>query len=174
MFDLLAMVLAALTIWFVSAAESVPCLSEHVGLNVTSEADIHELTQVFNCTGQGSFDVKLYSSVSLDQRIDIPIMTNVTITGYGFPTISGGLGVGTRDGSSVFDRENGTTGLFSVSNGSTLRLNHLVLAGGEADNGAAVRLYSSSTLFVFGCTFANNKAWNGGELTRLTVNLCRI
>ena len=160
----LALSLAGLTSFLASGAESAPCPSGTIGLNVTSEADIHKLTQVFNCTGQGSFNVKWYSSVTLAQRIDISSMKNVTITGSGFPTIRGGLGTDENDRGEGVDPDKGTA-IFSVSNGSTLRLSHLVLTGGQAENGGAVYLVSSSTLFVFGCTFANNNASNGGGNT---------
>lgn len=79
----------------------------------------------------------------------------------GYPIIRGALADGNHDGA-VGDAGNGT-GIFSVSNGSILRLNELVLEGGNAEYGGAVGLLSSSSLFVSSCTFANNSASQGGE-----------
>lgn len=174
MLDIVGTMIAVLVIFFVSGAESGPCPLDTIGLNVTSEADIHTLTQVFNCTGQGSFHVRWDRSLTLDQRVDIPSNKNVTITGSGFPTIRGGLGVDERDEESIIDRENGTTGVFSVANESTLLLSHLMFAGGRAEDGGAVYLYPSSTLFVSDCTFSNNKASYGGKTVHFIVGRCSI
>lgn len=174
MFDLLVMMLAGLTVFFASGAESAPCPSGTVGVNVTSEADIHRLTHVLNCTGQGSFDVRWYSSLTLAHRIEVSDAKNVTIRGSASPTIRGGIiDAGKGDGGTVIDRENATTGIFSVSDGSTLRLSHLVLAGGREKNGGAVDLVSSSNLFLVDCAFLNNNASKGGK-TRRKVNKLRI
>ena len=99
--------------------------------------------------------------MTIEERIELFDRKNVTVTGTSFPSFFGGLGDDNADGV-VIDAGSGT-GIFSVSNGSTLRLNNLVLEGGNAENGGAVDVRSSSSLFVFGCLFANNKASNGGE-----------
>ncbi|CAN0517252.1 unnamed protein product, partial [Laminaria digitata] len=56
------------------------------------------------------------------------------------------------------------TGIFSVSDGSTLNLNHLVLDGGNEEEGAAVAVRESSSLHLFSCVFVNNAASAGGEI----------
>lgn len=126
-------------------------------LNVSSEADINQLIQAINCSGQGSFNVKWYSSLILSQKVDISNTKNVTVTGYGLATVRGGLGMGESYGGA------NSSSIFYVTNGSTLRLSHMVLAGRQAQNGGAVDLMSSSSLFVYGCAFENNNASNGGQ-----------
>ncbi|CAM9810348.1 unnamed protein product, partial [Laminaria digitata] len=88
---------------------------------------------------------------------------NVTVTGSGFPRIRGTLPDDHAADTIVDAGEGGRPGLFSVSNGSTLRLNNLVLEGGNAEDGGAVDMFHSSSLLVFGCTFVNNNASRGGK-----------
>ena len=88
-------------------------------------------------------------------------MKNVTVTGVGSPTIHGGL-YNENTGEDNLDAGEGL-GIFSVSDASTLKLSNLVLTGGNAQDGGAVNLLSSSSLFVYDCTFLSNNASNGGE-----------
>ena len=89
----------------------------------------------------------------------------MTITGASSSRFDGGLGGDNANGV-VIDAGSGT-GIFSVSDGSTLRLNNLVLERGNAENGGAVGVRSSSSFFAFDCIFSNNNASNGGETPRL-------
>ncbi|CAM9817102.1 unnamed protein product, partial [Laminaria digitata] len=57
-----------------------------------------------------------------------------------------------------------TTGLFSVSGGSTLRLQNLLLKGGSSEDGGGVDVRSSSSLYVVDCSFVNNSASAGGKI----------
>ncbi|CAN0453186.1 unnamed protein product, partial [Laminaria digitata] len=57
-----------------------------------------------------------------------------------------------------------TTGIFSVSNASTLTLKNMMLQGGVSDNGAAVDARSFSSVHVVCCAFSNNNATTGGEI----------
>lgn len=149
---------------FLAGAKPELCPSGTVAINVTSAADVQNLTTALACTG-GMFDITWYPSVTLAQRIEVSNETSVTVTGIGLPSIRGVL-VDDNGANAIGDAGAGSgTGLFSVSNGSTLRLNGLVLEGGNAEHGGAVDLQSSSSLFVLGCTFANNTAgMNGGEI----------
>lgn len=160
-FNQLAMILVGLTIFFPPGANSDPCPTGLVAVNVTSSADIENLTDVISCTGQGDFNVTWYSSLTLGQSISVHGLKNVTITGVAFPTIHGGLGDDNDGGAG------GGTGIFSVSDRSTLSLNKMVLAGGKSENGAAVNLVSHSSLFVYDCNFTAHNASNGGETRRL-------
>ncbi|CAN0503310.1 unnamed protein product, partial [Scytosiphon promiscuus] len=92
--------------------------------------------------------------------IEVSDDKNVTVTGAGFSSFRGAVGDDNFPGV-LIDAGSGH-GMFSVSNRSTLRLNNLWLEGGNAENGGAVAVYSSSALFVFGCTFTSNNASNGG------------
>lgn len=163
-FNILSLFLAGLTISFLSGAKSTPCLPGTVAINVASAADIQTLADVMNCTGHGDFDVTWYSNQTLARTIEVANTKSLTVTGSGFPTIHGGLYDDNDDGAAVADAGGGT-GIFSVSNGSTLRLSNLVIQGGNANNGGAIGLISSSYLFVYGCTLSNNNASYGGEMS---------
>lgn len=147
-------------------AHSAPCPVGTVDINVRYPADVHNLADAFNCTGQGAFNVTWYSNLTLVNSINVADMKQVTVTGSGSPTISGGLGDDNDDGS-IDDPRTGTQ-IFSVSNGSSLRLSHLVLEGGQAEHGGAIEVSSSSSLFVFDCSFSNNNASRGGETRYVT------
>ena len=153
--------LSGLALSFISGAESALCPTGTVEINVTSIADVHNLNDVMNCTGEGDFMVTWYSNLTLDQTIEASNMKNVTVTGVGSPTIHGGL-YNENTGEDNLDAGEGL-GIFSVSDASTLKLSNLVLTGGNAQDGGAVNLLSSSSLFVYDCTFLSNNASNGGE-----------
>lgn len=154
---LLATILAGLAISFLPGVNSDPCPTGTVSVNVTSAADIDDLNDVMNCTGQGNFNVSWYSSLILGQNVNVHGLKEVTIAGFGFPTIHGGLGDDYDGGAG------GGTGMFSVSDMSTLSLSKLVLAGGKNTYGGAVDLVSSSFLFAHDCNFTNHNASYGGE-----------
>lgn len=161
MIGVMATTAVGVAIAFASRGEAAPCLSGTVTVNVSSAIDAYTLSDTLNCTGHGRFDIMLHSSIFLDETIYISYNKNVTITGFGFPTILGGVEQG-NDAGDAFNPAIGT-GIFSVSEGSTLRLFDLALEGGRAEFGGAVELWSSSSLFVYGCTFFNNHASFGGE-----------
>lgn len=88
---------------------------------------------------------------------------NVTITGYGYPILRAGLVDVNKSNGSGTDA-GGTSGMFLVSNGSTLTVKHIALDGGYSEGGGgAVAALSSSYLRVFGCVFSSNVASVGGE-----------
>ena len=157
----MAVLAFAATMCFMPGADSALCPPVTPAITITSKGDVQNLTDALACEGEGHFNITWYSSVTIEERIGLFDRKNVTVTGTSFPSFFGGLGDDNADGV-VIDAGSGT-GIFSVSNGSTLRLNNLVLEGGNAENGGAVDVRSSSSLFVFGCLFANNKASNGGE-----------
>lgn len=165
--------MVGLVISFLSGSESAPCASYTVVVDVTSTADVHNLTEALACTGGGAFDITWYPSVAITQRIEVSNKKNVTVTGNGFPTIRGLL-PNNDEADAIVPAGSGTgtgTGIFSVSNGSILHLNGLALEGGNAENGGAVDVLSSSSLFVFDCTFSDNNATNGGEATCVRYKL---
>lgn len=163
MFDIMVPMRAGLAISLLAAASAASCASSTVAVDVTSAADVQNLAATLACTGEGTFDITWYPSVTITQRIEVSNEKNVTVTGNGFPRIRGAL-AGDNGADAIVDAGSGT-GIFSVSNRSTLRLNHLVLDGGNADSGGAVDVRAASSLFVFGCAFVNNNATNGGETT---------
>lgn len=165
MVDAMVLTMVGLVIFFLAGegGDAAPCLSGTVAVDVTSAADVQNLTNALECAGEGAFDITWYPNVAITQRIDVTNSKNVTVTGNDFPRIRGTLPDDTAADTIVDVGAGGSGGLFSVSNGSTLRLNNLVLEGGNAENGGAVDVLSSSSLFLFGCTFADNNASNGGE-----------
>ncbi|MEP5375857.1 MAG: hypothetical protein ABJQ14_08715, partial [Hyphomicrobiales bacterium] len=159
----LAVLAFGLTTCFMSGAQSAPCHPFVVDLNVTFTADIQKLSDALACAGEGIFNIKWYSSLAIDEMIEVSDGKHVTVTGDALgddnavgPTIDAGS----------------STGIFSVSDRSTLRLNNMVLREGNAEKGGAVAVRSSSDLFVFGCTFTRNNASKGGEAPPLSCDAC--
>ena len=149
---------------YISGAETAPCSSDPVAVNVNSTSGVQGLINEINCTGEGFFDVTWYDSVQIEQAIVVPAQKSVTITGSNSPTASTGESepnepVATIDGGN-------TTRLFRVSDGSILTLNNLVLNGGYSESNGGGVTVSSGSLNVFGCAFANNQALSfGGEVS---------
>lgn len=171
-FDATTMMTLGLCISFLSGATPAPCPSSTVSIDVTSVTDVRNVTDALACTGEGDFNITWYPSVTLAQTIKVSDKKKVTVTGVGFPTIRGALFDDKGTASAVDAEFKSGTGIFSVSNGSTLRLNHLVLEGGNEDLGGGVSVLSSSSLFVSSCTFTNNSASNGGDITCLWCKRC--
>ena len=150
-----------LTICAISGPESAPCPSVNFAINITSQADVQALTDAVACEGEGAFNITWYASLTIEEKIEVSDMKNVTVTGAGFPSFGGELCDDNGAGAIIVGGSD--TGIFSVSNGSTLRLNNLVFEGGNTENGGAVEVLFSSSLVVFGCIFKNNNASNGGK-----------
>ena len=161
----MAVLAFASTMCFRSGADSALCPPVTTAVTITSKGDVQNLTDALACEGKGDFKITWYSSVTIEKRIEVFDRKNVTVTGASSSRFDGGLGGDNADGV-VIDAGSGT-GIFSVSNGSTLRLNNLVLEGGNAENGGAVDVRSFSSFIAFGCIFSNNNASNGGERPRL-------
>ena len=159
-FNIPAIMLASLITFFSSGAETAPCASSTVALHVATTYDVQTVMDELKCTGPGSFNITWHSSLEIDQRIDVTSQKSITITGSGSPIIR----AAPVDNNNAESTAN--TGLFHVSNGSILLLSHLTLEAGNTSAGGAVSVWSSSFLFVFGCTFISNHASEfGGETT---------
>ena len=158
----MALLMAGLAFAFTSGAAASPCPAATVAIDVTSTAMVQNLTDVLACSGEGSFSITWHASLTIENTIKVSDNKNVTITGVGSAGIIRGALSGDVDDDSIMQNRS-RTGMFSVSNRSTLRLNHLVFDGGHAEKGGAVDVLSSSSLFVFDCTFTRNKASKGGE-----------
>lgn len=150
----MAMLAYGLTTCFMPAAESAPCPFEAVVINITSTAEVKNLTEALACVGQGTFNITWHSSLTVHKGIEVAHEKHMTVTGNV-------LGDGNEAG--VIIDAGGGTGIFVVSYGSTLRLNNIGLEGGTSENGGAVAVRSSSALFVLDCTFTRNNASNGGK-----------
>ena len=161
----MAVLTFASTMCFMSGADSALCPPVTTAVTITSIGDVQNLTDALACEGEGGFNITWYSRVTIEERIEVFDRKNVTVTGVSSSRFDGGLGGDNADG--VVIDAGSSTGIFSVSDGSTLRLNNLVLEGGNAENGGAVDVRSSSSFFAFGCIFSNNNASNGGERPRL-------
>ena len=154
-------ILALVIMYLVSGAQAVECSTRTIALNVTSTADVQQLTDVLNCAGPGEFNITWYTNQTLTRTLGISNMKNVTIVGSGNPTVRGGLYDGAHADGNAGSGSDG--GIFSVYNASMLHLSHLNLAGGNSHDGAAVNVLNSSTLSVIDCTFEDNSASYGGE-----------
>lgn len=153
-FSILAAVVTRLTTFLISGAETAVCSSRNtVAMDVATQDSLHKFTEAINCTGPGSFNITWHSSLVIGRTIEVSNQKNVSISGSGFHTIRGPQEDGNDTG----------TGIFAVSNGSSLLLNHLVLEGGSSEDGGAVVVLSSSYLHVTDCIFTNNTASRGGE-----------
>ena len=163
MFDAEAMLVASLAASFVpGGAEAVICSpGTTVEVSVTTLADVQDLADALNCTGPGVFDITWSTSLQIEERIDVSDLKNVTVNGSGYPTIGSALESDDIVGNGNDARS--VTGIFSVSNGATLSLNHIVFEGVNSTEGGVINVHSSSSLFVRGCTFLNNIGVNGGE-----------
>lgn len=153
---------AGLFLHFGSGAEAAACSSDTVSMDVATTSDLQSLTDAMDCTGEGYYNVTWYGKIQIDLTIEVFGQKTVTVTGYGaaFDDIHD-LGAAADAG--------GSARIFSVSNGSTLKLNHLALDGGDEDEGGAVAVRDHSYLHVLGCIFVNNSASAGGE-TMYTIN----
>lgn len=139
-----------------SGAEAAACPSDTVSKDVATTSDLQGLTDAMDCTGEGHYNVTWYGNISIDLTIEVFGGKTVTITGNG-------VAVDEFHGISAAADAGGSARIFSVSDGSTLKLNHLVLDGGNEDEGGAVAVRDYSYLHVAGCIFVNNSAEAGGE-----------
>ena len=155
-------VLTALWTISISGEEITACLPGTISVNVTTNDDMHRLTDAMNCTGQGVFNVTLYSSVQVNRRIEVSNQKRVHITGSGFPAIRAEPCDNELLSASPYAGT--TTGIFLVSNHSTLSINALVLEGGCGEDGGGVAVLASSCLHAYACTFRNNSAAAGGDI----------
>lgn len=161
--DVMAMLVAALATAFIAGAEElVPCPSDTVSVNLTTAGDIQRLTDAMNCSGGGKFNVIWSNSVQLPSRIKVSTGKHVTITGSSNTPTVRAAPHDTHENASIVGAGD-TSGLFLVSDGSTLTINKLVLDGGYSEDGGAVTVLSSSYLNAIDCVFTNNNASNGGD-----------
>lgn len=168
--DVLSIAVVGLGILFLSGAGSAPCPSGTVNINVSTTNDLQNLVDSLQCTGEGVFNVTWVGSLQIDSPFEVSNGTSLTVTGHEPSSSSQDSSSSTsldgyNFGSGAVINGGGTSGLFSVSNGSALYLNKLVLAGGDAEEGGAVAVRFSSSVNVFGCALINNNAIEGGELT---------
>ena len=144
----------ALLFWCLRGAESGLCPAGTISMNVATRSELQTLMAAMNCTGEGVLNITWIGRVSLVEAIEIREEKTLTVTA---------LISALTDFSSAAINAGGTTGIFTVYNGSTLSLNGLVLEGGSFTNGAAIDARSSSSVIVDDCVFSNNIATNGGE-----------
>lgn len=150
----LAVMAGSQCLFFMAGAMSAPCSGDTVSMTVTTPAELQSMISLMNCTGKGTFDVVWTGTVPLLQAIEVSQMKKLTVTGSGR---------GFADPSSDVMDAGSTTGIFQVSNRSTLTLNGMVLDGGTSLQGAAIHARGYSFVRVNGCTFTNNNATDGGE-----------
>lgn len=139
-----------------SGVEAFPCSAATISMNVTTPDELQNMIKTVNCTGEGTFEVSWIGSLQLHHSIGLSGNKTLTVTGPRadltiFP-------------SAVVDAES-ATGIFRVSNGSTLILKNLGLQGGASENGAAVDARSFSSVHVADCAFTNNTSSTGGGIT---------
>lgn len=151
----LAVMTAIVALSFMPPTASAPCSAGTIAMDVVSAADLQNMANTINCTGEGTFDVTWIGSLQLEQRIELSDNKELTITGSSL--------LSTVLPEAVIDARN-TTGIISVSDGSTLNLVNLVLKGGNSEKGGAVDVRSSSALYVTDCFITSNNASRGGEV----------
>lgn len=163
-----AMLVAGSTVAFLAGAQLAPCPSDPVLVDLRTTGDIQRLSDAMNCSGPGEFNVAWHNSLQLDSRIEVSSRKHVTITGSsstGIPTVTAAPHDDTTDNATSNDPGN-ISGIFLVSNGSTLTMNNMALDGGYSEDGGAVTVLGSSYLNVIDCIFTNNHASrNGGDTT---------
>lgn len=164
------MVSAASLVLIPAAVKAIFCDTHITKKNVTTTVEAHELVSALKCTGDGVFDVTWIGSVAINQRIDVSDGISLSISG--FDSSSTVLG---DDGPVISDAEvdaRGSTGIFSVSGGSTLSLTSLTLRGGSSEDGGAVHVENPSpnsittspidTINAVDCKFFHNSATRHG------------
>lgn len=157
----MVMIMAGIVFSSVRGAQPAPCPSDTMAVGLTSNGGIQALTDALNCTGAGVFDVTLHGHLQLKKTIEVSDQKNVTVTGF-----VDNARDGTSDACIYADiGDENATGLFSVSNGSTLNIHNLTLKGGFSEYGGAVSVTSSSYLYAFDCHFINNTASSAGGET---------
>ncbi|MEP5375896.1 MAG: hypothetical protein ABJQ14_08910, partial [Hyphomicrobiales bacterium] len=122
MIRVLLIMVVGLVASLIPGAVPFRCPTGIIAFNVTSATDLLNLTDLLNCTGQGTFNVVWHSSLTLSRAIEIANMKNVSIIGSGLPTIRGGPNNETN--SSVTVDSTSGTGIFSVAGESTLHLSY--------------------------------------------------
>lgn len=153
----MAMLAFVLTTGLMTRAGAASCLPGTVAISITSAVDVQNLTDSLGCEGKGYFDITWHSNVTIDERIEVSDGKHVTVTADAFNE---------DNAADVIIDDGSGTGIFSVSDGSALRLNNIGLRGGNAEHGGAVAVLSSSALYIYGCTFTRNNASTGGETPR--------
>lgn len=157
-FDGKVVIMAGIAFSSVRGAHPAPCPPDVIAMSLRSPGDVQALTDAMDCTGPGVFDVTLHGRVQLKDIIDVSGHKNVTVTGSVDNSRDG-----TSDACFYADIDDGnTTGLFSVSNGSSLSVINLGLEGGFSADGGAVSVTSSSFLYAFDCNFTHNTASSAG------------
>lgn len=161
-FDGMALIVAGLVISLVRGEQPTPCPSDTVTVELTSTSGVKPLTDAMNCRGAGTFNVTLYGRIQIDQIIEISHQKYVTLAA----PVEKALDSSSDDYLYAEMDAAHQTGIFSVTNGSTLSISNLIIARGRSMDGGAVVLTSSSFLHVFDCNFTNNTASSaGGEQT---------
>lgn len=163
LFNGFAKLVAGFAIAFISGAQSAPCSSSPVHVDVATTADVQGLTANMTCTGEGVFDVTWYGSLEIEQTIVVSDQKSVTVTGSSYLSTSTAE-PDANEPDAIINAVNSSR-IFLVSNGSTLTLNNLVLNGGYSEeSGGGVAVLTYAFLNVSGCVFTNNQAaTTGGE-----------
>eukprot|EP00904_Undaria_pinnatifida_P012520 jgi/Undpi1/8399/HiC_scaffold_25.g10867.m1 len=158
-----------------------PCPASSVTMIVSTPFQLETFIDSISCAGEGVFEVSWRGILPVQESINVFDGKNLTVTGVDFSGAashddtynSSILGLDSLSASSndiTYDDLHGgidagnTTGIFSVSNGSTLSLSNMLLKGGYAANGGGVKVASSSSVYAFGCAFVNNSATTGGAI----------
>ena len=159
-----AIILAGVSISLGYGAQEAPCPSHVIQVNLSSGGGVQNLVDEMSCTGAGVYNVTLHGRLRLGMRIEISAQKHMTFTGYPDDAMTGhddDYAPRDSDDLAVIDA-GGTTGIFLVSNGSTLSIKDLHLRGGFSEDGGAVAVTSSSTFNASGCVFTNNDASTAG------------
>lgn len=162
-FGLMAIIVAGMAIVLVRGGQPAPCPPDTVTVDAISSTGAKDLTDALNCTGPGVVHVAVHGRLQIEQRIEISDQKNVVIKGSADNALDSMI-----DAYSYAEIDAGhKSGIFLVSNGSTLSISQLILKGGYSQNGGAVDVISSSFLYVVNSTFMNNRASSAGGANTL-------
>lgn len=171
LFNGVVMIVAGIAISLVRGEQSAPCPSDTVSVQLTSTSGVKPLTEALNCSGAGVFSVTLDGRLQIEEIIEISDLKFVTVAGSAESVLDR-----SSDASLYAEIDAGhTTGIFLVSNGSSLNISNLIIEGGYSTDGGAVAVTSSSSLNLFDCIFTSNRASSaGGERTLWHQHYCEV
>lgn len=159
--DAMIMMAVGIALAFIRVAASAPCQPVTVSLSVATAAGLQYLRDAMDFSGKAVFDVAWNSNLRVEQRIDVTDYKTVRVTGTCHHTDGNGV-PGSEDTGGVISGGY-TTGIFLVSNRSSLTKTNLVSEGRYSDGERAIAVHSSSFLYVSRCAFVNNTASIGGK-----------
>ncbi|MEP5729812.1 MAG: hypothetical protein ABJL67_10645, partial [Sulfitobacter sp.] len=130
----MAMIVAGIIFSLVRGLRAAPCPADAVAVDLPSNSGVYRLIDALNCTGPGVYNVSVHGRLEIERKINISEQKIVNITGSADDDFKS---TSNPSGYTVVSAVH-TTGMFSVSNGSTLIITRLTLEGGSSVEGGTV------------------------------------